>query len=73
MLKIKDDIDLKSNPNFQISDDEYDQIWAYKDLLFDKDTRIIYDYQFSLDLAEKRIDDLYDATQEGLVEKVGKE
>lgn len=72
MLKIKDNIDL-SERLFQKSDDEFDQIWSYGELLFDKDTREISETQFiccDLALLEKRLNDLYDLIKADLVEKV---
>ena len=69
MLKIKDDVDIKKMKDFYISDDEFDQLWSYKELLFDKDTRIILADQFMF-LNGKRLDDLYDLIKDGLVEKV---
>ena len=69
MLKIKDDVDIKKMKDFYISDDEFDQLWSYKELLFDKDTRIILADQFMF-LNGKRLDDLYDVIKDGLVEKV---
>ena len=70
MLKIKDNVDLKNREYCYISEDEFDQIWSFKNVLFDKDTRIIYSNQFFNDLGEKRLDDLYDLIKDGLVEKV---
>ena len=70
MLKIKDDVDIKKMKDFYISDDEFDQLWSYKELLFDKDTRIILADQFMF-LNGKRLDDLYDLIKDGLVEKIG--
>lgn len=74
MLKIKDNVDLKEI-GCDISDDEFDQIWSYKELLFYKDTRIIYPMQFNTynELIEKRILALYDLIKADLVEKVGEE
>ena len=69
MLKIKDDVDIKKMKDFYISDDEFDQLWSYKELLFDKDTKIILADQFMF-LNGKRLDDLYDLIKDGLVEKV---
>ena len=69
MLKIKDDVDIKKMKDFYISDDEFDQLWSYKELLFDKDTRIIPADQFMF-LNCKKLDDLYDLIKDGLVEKV---
>ena len=71
MLKIKDNVDLKKLEHCYISDDEFDQIWSYKEVLFDKDTRVIFTNQFFNDLGEKRLDYLYDLIKDGLVEKVG--
>ena len=71
MLKIRDDIDLKELKHCYISDDDFDQIWSYKNVLFDKDTKIIFQDQFFNDLGGKRLDDLYDLIKDGLVEKVG--
>ena len=70
MLKIKDNIDLKELKYCYISDDELDQIWSYKELLFDKDTRIIFKDQFFNHLGDERLDNLYDLIKDGLVEKV---
>lgn len=69
MLKIKDNVDLKEIGCY-ISDDEFDQIWGYGELLFDKDTREIYSYQFNSDLGEYRLNALYDLIKADLVEKV---
>lgn len=70
MLKIKDNVDLKELEHCYISDDEFDQIWSYKEVLFDKDTRVIFTNQFFNDLGEKRLDYLYDLIKDGLVEKI---
>ena len=70
MLKIRDDIDLKELEHCHMSDDEFDQIWSYKNVLFDKDTRVIFSNQFFNDLGDKRLDDLYDLIKADLVEKV---
>lgn len=73
MLKIKDDVDLKEI-GCEISDDEFDQIYSYGELLFDKDTRMIGETQFiccDLQLLEKRLNDLYDLIKDDLIEKVG--
>ena len=67
MLKIKDSVDLETLEHCYISDDKFDQIWSCKEVLFDKDTRVILTYQF---LNEKRLDNLYDLIKAGLVEKV---
>ena len=67
MLKIKDSVDLETLEHCYISDDEFDQIWSCKEVLFDKDTRVILTYQF---LNEKRLDNLYDLIKADLVEKV---
>jgi hypothetical protein len=69
MLKIKDNVDIKKIKDFYISDDEFDQLWSYKELLFDKDTRIILADQFMF-LNGQRLDDLYDLIKDGLVEKI---
>lgn len=69
MLKIKELVDLKKI-GCDISDDEFDQLWAYKTLFFDKDTREIFPYQFLNDNSNKRLDDLYDLIKADLVEKV---
>ena len=45
MLKIKNNVDLKEI-GCDISDDKFDQIWCFGELLFDKDTRIISQTQF---------------------------
>lgn len=71
MLKIKDNVDLKNFKYCYISDDAFDQIWSCKNVLFDKDTRIIFTNQFFNDLGSERLDDLYDLIKDGLVEKVG--
>ena len=71
MLKIKDNVDLKKI-GCDISEDEYDQIWAYKELLFDKDTRIIISNQFEF-LNGTRLNSLYDLIKADLVEKVDEE
>ena len=70
MLKIKDNVDLKNRQYCYISDDEFGQIWSYKNVLFDKDTRVIFSNQFFNDLGDKRLDDLYDLIKADLVEKV---
>ena len=73
MLKIIDNVDL-TEALFKKSDDEFDQLWSYGELLFDKDTREISETQFiccDLELLGKRLNDLYDLTKAGLVEKVG--
>lgn len=67
MLKIKDSVDLETLEHCYISDDKFDQIWSCKEVLFDKDTRVILTYQF---LNEKRLDNLYDLIKMDLVEKV---
>ena len=67
MLKIKDSVDLETLEHCYISNDKFDQIWSCKEVLFDKDTRVILTYQF---LNEKRLDNLYDLIKAGLVEKV---
>lgn len=69
MLKIKDEVDLKEI-GCDISEDEFDQIWAYDELLFDKDTRRILENQFFSDVVDVRLENLYDLIQAGLVEKV---
>lgn len=69
MLKIKDDVDLKEI-GCDISEDEFDQIWAYDELLFDKDTRRILENQFFSDVVDVRLENLYDLIQAGLVEKI---
>ena len=71
MLKIKDNVDLKGLEHCYISDDDFDQIWSYKEVLFDKDTRVIFTNQFFNDLGEKRLDYLYDLIKADLVEKAG--
>ena len=68
MLKIKDNVDLKEIGCY-ISDDEFDQLWNYQELLFDKDTRIILADQFQF-LNGQRLEALYDLIKDGLVEKV---
>lgn len=68
MLKIKDNVDLKEL-GCDISDDEFDQLWSYKELLFDKDTRIILSSQFEF-LKGMKLNALYDLIKDGLVEKV---
>ena len=72
MLKIKNDVDLKEI-GCDISDDEFDQIWCFGELLFDKDTRIISQTQFYVGgyLTSKRLENLYDLIKAGFVEKVG--
>ena len=69
MLKIKDSVDLKKIGCY-ISDDEFDQLWSYKELLFDKDTREIFQHQFFNDSSNKRLDVLYDLIKADMVEKV---
>ena len=68
MLKIKNNVDLKEI-GCDISDDEFDQIWCFGELLFDKDTRIILADQFMF-LNGQRLDDLYDLIKADLVEKI---
>ena len=70
MLKIKENVDLTNREYCYTSEDEFDQIWSFKNVLFDKDTRIIYSNQFFNDLGEKRLDDLYDLIKADLIEKV---
>lgn len=70
MLKIKDNVDFEDLKYCYISDDDFDQIWSYKELLFDKDTRIIFKDQFFNDLGDERLDNLYDLIKMDLVEKV---
>ena len=70
MLKIKDNVDLKELKHCYISDDEFDQLWSYKEVLFDKDTRVIFTNQFFNDLGDERLDNLYDLIKMDLVEKV---
>lgn len=72
MLKIKDNVDLKEI-GCDISDDEFDQLWAYDELLFDKDSRIIWSAQFMSDLVDRRLNNLYDLIKSDLVEKVESE
>lgn len=72
MLKIKDDVNLKEI-GCDISEDEFDQIWSYDELLFDKDTRRILENQFFSDVANIRLENLYDLIKADLVEKVGGE
>lgn len=72
MLKIKDNVDLKEI-GCDISEDEFDQIWAYDELLFDKDTRRILENQFFSDVVDVRLENLYDLIQAGLVEKIEEE
>ena len=71
MLKIKDNVDLKKI-GCNISDDKFDQIWSYGELLFDKDTKIISQTQFHVGgyLTAKRLENLYDLIKADLVEKV---
>lgn len=71
MLKIKDNVDLKEI-GCDISDDEFDQICCFRELLFDKDTRIISQAQFYVGgyLTSKRLENLYDIIKADLVEKV---
>ena len=69
MLKIKDSVNLKKIGCY-ISDDEFDQLWSYKELLFDKDTREIFQHQFFNDNSNKRLDILYDLIKADMVEKV---
>lgn len=70
MLKIKDNVDLKTLEHCYISDDKFDQLWSYKEVLFDKDTRVIFTNQFFNDLGDERLDNLYDLIKADLVEKV---
>ena len=69
MLKIKDNVNLKTLEHCYISDDEFDQLWSYKEVLFDKDTRVIFTNQFFNDLGDERLDNLYDLIKMDLVEK----
>ena len=71
MLKIKDNVDLKEIGCY-ISDDEFDQIWSYGELLFDKDTGIINQTQFGVGgyLTAKRLENLYDLIKADMVEKI---
>lgn len=69
MLKIKDSVDLKKIGCY-ISDDEFDQLWSYKELLFDKDTREIFQHQFFNDNSNKRLDVLYDLIKADMIEKI---
>lgn len=71
-LRIKPNIDLKEI-DCDISGDEFDQIWCFGELLFDKDTRIISQTQFYVGgyLTSKRLEKLYDLIKADLVEKVG--
>ena len=66
MLKIKDNVDLKKlgcNMNNE------DILWSYNELLFYRDTRIIFTQQFFNDNSNKRLDILYDLIKADLVEK----
>ncbi len=67
MLKIKDNVDLKE---LGCDMDEEDFLWSYGELLFDKDTREIFPYQFLNDNSSIRLDLLYDLIKADLVEKV---
>ncbi len=67
MLKIKDSVDLKELGCDMCKEDF---IWSYKELLFDRDTRIIDGQQFFWDDKCLRIDALYDLIKADLVEKV---
>ena len=69
MLKIKDSVDLKKIGCY-ISDDEFDQLWSYKELLFDKDTREIFQHQFFNDNSNKRLDILYELIKADMIEKL---
>ena len=69
MLKIKDDVDLKEI-GCDVSEDDFDQIWSYGELLFDKNTRQILEDQFFSDITNIRLDNLYDLIKADLVEKV---
>lgn len=68
-LRIKDGVDLKEI-GCDISEDKFDQIWSYDELLFDKDTRRILENQFFSDVVDIRLENLYDLIQAGLVEKI---
>lgn len=70
MLKIKDNVDLRKLKRDTPKDD---LIWAYKELLFDRDTRIINQNQFCVGgyLTATRLNNLYDLIKADLVEKVG--
>lgn len=70
MLKIKDSVNLETLEHCYISNDEFDQLWSYKEVLFDKDTRVIFTNQFFNDLGDERLDNLYDLIKMDLVEKV---
>ena len=72
MLKIKSNIDLKE---LKCDTPKDDFIWAYKELLFDRDTRIINQNQFYVGgyLTATRLENLYDLIKADLIEKVGDE
>jgi hypothetical protein len=68
MLKIKDNVDLRK---LKCDTPKDDFIWAYKELLFDRDTRIINQNQFYVGgyLTATRLENLYDLIKADLVEK----
>lgn len=72
MLKIKDNVDLRAL-NCDTPKDDF--IWSYKELLFDRDTRVILENQFGVgnELTKIRLENLYELIQAGLVEKVGED
>ena len=69
MLKIKDNVDLRTL-NCDTPKDDF--IWSYKELLFDRDTRVILENQFGVgnNLTKIRLENLYDLIKADLVEKV---
>ena len=69
MLKIKDDVDLRKL-NCDTPKDDF--IWSYKELLFDRDTRVILENQFGVGnaLTKIRLVNLYELIQAGLVKEV---
>lgn len=69
MFKIRDDANL-DGALFKKSDDEFDQLWAYDELLFDKDTRIIPQTQFGIGgyLTSKRLENFYELSKLDLLE-----
>ena len=82
MLKIKDNVDLKELEKFGFGKDSYDYYYDFipynedncngQYVLINIKTRRIYLNYIDLEYFEKTVELLYDLTQAGLVEKVGK-
>lgn len=66
-LRIKSNVDLRKL-NCDTPKDDF--IWSYKELLFDRDTRVILENQFGVgnDLTRIRLENLYDLIKADLVE-----